>query len=111
MKILSRRALLTSALDLACIVLVLVGSSQYEAHHHALSFTLKVGFLSVLLNFALFLTLLPAIITLIAYYFPRRALIAIGGDTEMEHLAARASTTLKVGAGFEGKGVTFATYH
>ena len=110
MKILSRRALITSALDLACITLVLLGSSQYESHHHALTFTLKIGFISVLFNFALFLTLLPAIITLIAYYFPRRALMAISSDNEMEHLAARASTTLKVGAGFEVFALISATF-
>ena len=39
--------------------------------------------------------------TLIVYYFPRRALVTIGNDNQMEHLALRASATLKLGSGFE----------
>ena len=80
MKVLSGRALTTSAIDLTCIVLVLLGSNSYHAHG-ALPFTLKIGIASVLFNFVLFLTFLPGKIIYffcteieIFYYIPQSLL-------------------------------------
>ena len=97
---LGMQAASTSLLDIFCLGSVIL-YNKMEISSSGMNFAVAVSIACVLLQNLIFFTLVPALTSLILYWFPRRPLKQLTDDAHLLLLTRRALSSLKFGSGFE----------
>jgi len=94
------KAASTSLLDIFCLGSVIL-YNKMEISSSGMNFAVAVSIVCVLVQNLIFFTLMPALTSLILYWFPRGPLKSLTDDAHLSLLTRRALTSLKFGSGFE----------